>query len=133
MLLRIATRSLISRSKSQASCRSVFASPSFALRPPSTVLRGFASAQPQELESNGISPWSQFPMAPPDPIIGLTEAYLADDSPDKVRVRLMFSVSKQILSNLLMWCVSVGQCRRRGLQMRSRHAICSTCGTRSRE
>jgi len=42
--------------------------------------RGFANTAPKT-----ASPWSNFPMAPPDPIIGLTEAYLNDDYPDKVR------------------------------------------------
>mmetsp|Transcript_10048 Transcript_10048/g.18391 ORF Transcript_10048/g.18391 Transcript_10048/m.18391 type:complete len:464 (-) Transcript_10048:244-1635(-) len=41
--------------------------------------RGFADAQ-------RASPWADFKMAPPDPIIGLTEAYLNDDFPDKVNV-----------------------------------------------
>jgi hypothetical protein len=50
--------------------------------PLSCVNRGFASAS---------SPWKDFPMAPPDPIIGLTEAYLKDDSPDKVCVCLLFA------------------------------------------
>jgi len=32
------------------------------------------------------SPWADCPRAPPDPIIGLTEAYLKDDFPNKVNV-----------------------------------------------
>lgn len=32
------------------------------------------------------SPWSAFEMAPPDPIIGLNEAYQKDDFPQKVIV-----------------------------------------------
>ena len=48
--------------------------------------RGFASAAVHDDNRLGSSssPWLNFPMAPPDPIIGLTEAYLKDDSPDKV-------------------------------------------------
>ncbi|KAL7446544.1 hypothetical protein ACHAXH_008316 [Discostella pseudostelligera] len=45
----------------------------------SSSRRGFADA------TTG-SPWEKFTMAPPDPIIGLTEAYLKDDFPDKVNV-----------------------------------------------
>lgn len=32
------------------------------------------------------SPWAKFEMAPPDPIIGLNEAYAQDDFPKKVIV-----------------------------------------------
>lgn len=32
------------------------------------------------------SPWKDVPMGPPDPIIGLTDAYRADDFPQKVNV-----------------------------------------------
>ena len=49
--------------------------------------RGFASAAASAVQEDTIhnSPWSTFPMAPPDPIIGLTEAYLKDNDPNKVR------------------------------------------------
>jgi len=47
--------------------------------------RGFADAVADN-EVTSDSPWAHFPMAPPDPIIGLTEAYLKDDFPDKVNV-----------------------------------------------
>lgn len=33
-----------------------------------------------------VSPWANFEMAPPDPIIGLNEAYQKDDFPQKVIV-----------------------------------------------
>lgn len=35
---------------------------------------------------SGESPWSTFEMGPPDPIIGLNEAYQKDDYPGKVIV-----------------------------------------------
>ena len=34
--------------------------------------------------SSAASPWAHFEMAPPDPIIGLNEAYAKDDFPRKV-------------------------------------------------
>lgn len=36
--------------------------------------------------SGSSSPWASFEMAPPDPIIGLNEAYQKDDFPQKVIV-----------------------------------------------
>ena len=33
-----------------------------------------------------LSAWANYEMAPPDPIIGLNDAYRADDHPDKVIV-----------------------------------------------
>ena len=36
--------------------------------------------------SNAASPWASFEMAPPDPIIGLNEAFQKDDYPQKVIV-----------------------------------------------
>lgn len=47
--------------------------------------RGFADAATPATDAK-LSPWTDFHMAPPDPIIGLTEAYLNDDFPDKVNV-----------------------------------------------
>jgi hypothetical protein len=35
---------------------------------------------------SSVSPWAGFEMGPPDPIIGLTEAYLKDDFAQKVNV-----------------------------------------------
>jgi hypothetical protein len=35
---------------------------------------------------SSVSPWAKFEMGPPDPIIGLTEAYLKDDFAQKVNV-----------------------------------------------
>jgi len=46
--------------------------------------RGFADAAVDDHSQR--SPWADFHMAPPDAIIGLTEAYLKDDFPDKVNV-----------------------------------------------
>lgn len=37
-------------------------------------------------QSSTLSHWTHIPMGPPDAIIGLTEAYLADDFPQKVNV-----------------------------------------------
>ena len=36
--------------------------------------------------STAASPWADYAMAPPDPIIGLNEAYQKDDYPQKVIV-----------------------------------------------
>ena len=36
--------------------------------------------------SRFISYWNQVPMGPPDPIIGLNEAYAKDDFPQKVNI-----------------------------------------------
>lgn len=49
----------------------------------SIATRWFADAA---VNTSGDSPWSHFPMAPPDPIIGLTEAYINDNFKDKVNV-----------------------------------------------
>lgn len=48
-----------------------------------SVRRGFANTR---TASDEVNPWGDFPMAPPDPIIGLTEAYNNDDFPKKVNV-----------------------------------------------
>mmetsp|Transcript_25251 Transcript_25251/g.45426 ORF Transcript_25251/g.45426 Transcript_25251/m.45426 type:complete len:461 (+) Transcript_25251:99-1481(+) len=50
----------------------------------SPTRRGFADAAVDDHSQR--SPWADFHMAPPDAIIGLTEAYLKDDFPDKVNV-----------------------------------------------
>lgn len=36
--------------------------------------------------ARSVSAWAQYEMAPPDPIIGLNDAYRADDHPSKVIV-----------------------------------------------
>lgn len=83
MLLRTATQSLLRRTIANprsAQTRTITRHHRHLL--PS---RGFASAAVHDNDKLRSSPWINFPMAPPDPIIGLTEAYLKDDSPNKVR------------------------------------------------
>lgn len=40
----------------------------------------------RSIQSVAASPWANFEMGPPDPIIGLNEAFLKDPSPKKVIV-----------------------------------------------
>lgn len=49
----------------------------------SVVIGGGASSASMSTSS---SPWSSYDMAPLDPIIGLTESFLADSFPQKVNV-----------------------------------------------
>ena len=64
-----------------------------------SLLRGSSKAQQQLLHATatsgrcrfqsvvaGASPWATYEMGPPDPIIGLNEAYQKDDYPGKVIV-----------------------------------------------
>mmetsp|Transcript_16322 Transcript_16322/g.36239 ORF Transcript_16322/g.36239 Transcript_16322/m.36239 type:complete len:418 (+) Transcript_16322:161-1414(+) len=51
-----------------------------------TTSRFFSNSIKAASASVKINPWESFPMAPPDPIIGLTEAYNKDDFPFKVNV-----------------------------------------------
>lgn len=76
MILRTAATSLIRRT---AINRGAYRTALLRYGPSISIARGFAAA-------TAASPWKDFPMAPPDPIIGLTEAYLSDDHPDKVGV-----------------------------------------------
>mmetsp|Transcript_11675 Transcript_11675/g.25569 ORF Transcript_11675/g.25569 Transcript_11675/m.25569 type:complete len:457 (-) Transcript_11675:1559-2929(-) len=87
IFLRPATQTLLRRATSSATTAAVrtrsvvvptssLLSGAYSMRTP--TCRGFADDK--------SSPWADFPMAPPDPIIGLTEAYLKDDFPDKVNV-----------------------------------------------
>ncbi|KAL7519919.1 hypothetical protein ACHAWX_004679 [Stephanocyclus meneghinianus] len=90
MMLRSTTNSLLRRAITLTETRRIAASSTSSLlllraAASSYTSRSFADAAVQTV-TNGGSPWSHFPMAPPDPIIGLTEAYLKDDFPDKVNV-----------------------------------------------
>mmetsp|Transcript_17840 Transcript_17840/g.37572 ORF Transcript_17840/g.37572 Transcript_17840/m.37572 type:complete len:480 (-) Transcript_17840:217-1656(-) len=80
-----ATASLATMAGSAATSPSPAASPA-AFRSSGMTCRGFADAAAATEQGERSSPWKNFPMAPPDPIIGLTEAYLNDDFPQKVNV-----------------------------------------------
>jgi len=45
-----------------------------------------AAANSADASSSSASPWASYEMGPPDPIIGLNEAYQKDDFPGKVIV-----------------------------------------------
>lgn len=148
MMLRSTTNSLLRRAITLTETRRIATSSTSSLlllraAASSYTSRSFADAAAQTV-TNGGSPWSHFPMAPPDPIIGLTEAYLKDDFPDKVRYRTFEGshYCSQLWNSLgyiaqysfvfLQWTRS-GQCRRGRLSMRSGHAVRPTCCTRGRK
>ncbi|KAL3782079.1 hypothetical protein ACHAW5_000700 [Stephanodiscus triporus] len=84
LLRRTANRGVLTAAAStvRSRARSVVVSTTSTLTP---SRRGFADAAAATTVGN-TSPWAHFKMAPPDPIIGLNEAYNSDDFPDKVNV-----------------------------------------------
>lgn len=52
----------------------------------SLIRHGSSTASVARRALSSASPWTNFEMAPPDPIVGLNEQFAADDFPQKVIV-----------------------------------------------